>query len=393
MNLRTTLSSLLLSAGLFVSAQPRLVDPCFSSALNGPDIKSTNLITLNGDVLQWNGQSWDGAHKKSNISKAPITPPYCLNPVKAVWMGSGIAWNQFGEGVSFKLSEPLRAFERYTFVFVYASAGAGSDGNFSPFVSTSIYGDHIGYPVGRLNAADTAWRVDSITFVASTKQDGDAWITLHTMSEASSGIVLAQCPQPAFQLQQDKEACNNQEVTISSSYPLPNYLWMGGAKDPSIKLTESDTVIVTTQTVCGKASDTLFVEFKDCGAGAGLPSGGGGGGGSKLKIRFSNISFKLCWFGACDDDQDVPTGPPSPPIRIPNVVTPNNDGLNDFYELEGGIEGTWKVRVFNRHGMLVFEDLDYKNTWSPAVPAGVYYVVIKDRNSDTRYRMTLTVLY
>ncbi|TNE81621.1 MAG: gliding motility-associated C-terminal domain-containing protein [Bacteroidetes bacterium] len=393
MNLKTAISLLSLIISSVIYAQPRLADPCFSTAPNGANVKSANLITLNGDVLEWNGQSWDGAHKKSKIDKTPSTPPYCLNPVKAVWMGSGTAWNQFGEGVSFKLTEPIRAFERYTFVFVYASSGAGSDGRFAPFVSTSIFGDHIGYPVGRLNAADSAWRTDSISFVASTKQDGDFWITLHTLTEGSSGIVLAQCPQPTFQIQQDKEACNNQEVILSTSFPLPNYSWMDGSSDALTKLTESDTVIVSSQTACGLASDTLVVEFKDCGGGVGLPSGGGSGSGPKINIKFSGISFKLCWFGACDDDDDVPTGPPSPPIRIPNVVTPNNDGHNDFYVLEGAIEGVWKVRVFNRHGMLVFEDLEYKNTWSPEVPPGVYYVVIKDRNSDTKYKMTLTVLY
>lgn len=384
---------ILFLASCFASAQRQLQDPCFSSAPNGANVFSPNLITLNGDVLEWNGSSWDGAHKKSNISKAPLTPPYCLNPVKAVWMGNGTSWNQYGEGVSFKLKEAIRAFQTYTFVFVYASAGAGSDGKFAPELSTSLFGDHIGYTVGRLNPADSSWRTDSITFVASSKQDGDLWITLHTRTAGSSGMVLAQCPQPQFSIVQDKEACEGQVVLLSTAPALPNYLWNDGSSNNTMKAEQSGMYSVTANTPCGPATDSVDLEYKDCGAGVGLPNANGGGSGKGLGLNWdlSGISFKFCWFGACDDD-DVPNGPPSPPIKIYNVVTPNGDGLNDVFEVEGIIEGRWKVRVFNRYAQMVFEDLEYKNTWTPDLPAGVYYVVIKDRNSDVKHTTTLTVI-
>jgi len=49
--------------------------------------------------------------------------------------------------------------------------------------------------------------------------------------------------------------------------------------------------------------------------------------------------------------------------------------------------------VYNRYGQLVFEDMEYKNDWAPyELVAGVYYVVLKDRNSDYKYKGTLTII-
>lgn len=63
--------------------------------------------------------------------------------------------------------------------------------------------------------------------------------------------------------------------------------------------------------------------------------------------------------------------------KIPNVFTPNGDGLNETFEIFGieGFRGS-KLQVFNRWGALIFEDKDYKNNWSAKDYAdGVYYYI------------------
>lgn len=68
-------------------------------------------------------------------------------------------------------------------------------------------------------------------------------------------------------------------------------------------------------------------------------------------------------------------------LSIPNVITPNNDGVNDFFEL-GGLLPNTRVIIVNRWGNLIFESSDYDNSWNGKdyagndVTEGVYTYVV-----------------
>jgi len=72
-------------------------------------------------------------------------------------------------------------------------------------------------------------------------------------------------------------------------------------------------------------------------------------------------------------------------IKIPNVVTPNGDGVNDVFiieNLEYYINGSMKV--FNRWGQLVYESLTYKNDWNPTeLEGGTYFYQITIQRDQT----------
>jgi gliding motility-associated-like protein len=55
-----------------------------------------------------------------------------------------------------------------------------------------------------------------------------------------------------------------------------------------------------------------------------------------------------------------------PEIRIPNFLSPNEDGKNDVWRIDHlyWYPGT-RVRIFNRWGELVFESDNYRNDWKP----------------------------
>lgn len=80
-------------------------------------------------------------------------------------------------------------------------------------------------------------------------------------------------------------------------------------------------------------------------------------------------------------------------IVVPNVFTPNGDGQNDRFEIEGILSTTNTVKVFNRWGQVVFEANNYRNNWGGSnVPEGTYfYEVIVDRR-DEPYTGHLTIL-
>jgi len=76
-------------------------------------------------------------------------------------------------------------------------------------------------------------------------------------------------------------------------------------------------------------------------------------------------------------------------LVIPNVVTPNGDGLNDVWEITN-IEGfpDAVIKIFNRWGTLVWESHGYRKSWDGTnyrngqlLPDGTYFYVIELNSS------------
>jgi gliding motility-associated-like protein len=65
-------------------------------------------------------------------------------------------------------------------------------------------------------------------------------------------------------------------------------------------------------------------------------------------------------------------------LVLPNVVSPNNDGINDYLIIQYIDQfDSSQLFVFNRWGNVVYEASNYKNDWSPKeLSDGVYYYVV-----------------
>jgi gliding motility-associated-like protein len=60
-------------------------------------------------------------------------------------------------------------------------------------------------------------------------------------------------------------------------------------------------------------------------------------------------------------------------VEIPNVITPNNDLANDFFEVKNAF-GKIALLIYNRWGKEVYRSTDYQNNWNAAgLFNGVYY--------------------
>ena len=69
---------------------------------------------------------------------------------------------------------------------------------------------------------------------------------------------------------------------------------------------------------------------------------------------------------------------------VPNVLTPNGDGMNDRFVITGLENGT-KVTIFNRWGVVVYSSNDYANDWEATnLPEGVYFYVLNRPNAELR---------
>lgn len=65
-------------------------------------------------------------------------------------------------------------------------------------------------------------------------------------------------------------------------------------------------------------------------------------------------------------------------LLVPNVITPNGDGINERFVVDGLGERIWLLNVYDRWGKEVFVSESYQNDWSPMLlPDGTYYYVLR----------------
>lgn len=74
-------------------------------------------------------------------------------------------------------------------------------------------------------------------------------------------------------------------------------------------------------------------------------------------------------------------------LTIPTLITPDNNGKNDFFFLEGmEALGKTELTVFDRRGMMVYETPDYDNSWygidynGKALPDDTYFYLLRSEN-------------
>jgi gliding motility-associated-like protein len=73
----------------------------------------------------------------------------------------------------------------------------------------------------------------------------------------------------------------------------------------------------------------------------------------------------------------------TPPIDVPNVFSPNGDGINDTWVIPYlQLYPTISVQIYSRQGQAVYKSSGYYKAWDGKLngkdlPVGTYYYVIK----------------
>jgi hypothetical protein len=62
---------------------------------------------------------------------------------------------------------------------------------------------------------------------------------------------------------------------------------------------------------------------------------------------------------------------------LPNVITPNDDGLNERFVLPSSGGGPWALEVYSRWGRSVYRSFDYHNEWGAEATTGLYYYLLR----------------
>ena len=92
---------------------------------------------------------------------------------------------------------------------------------------------------------------------------------------------------------------------------------------------------------------------------------------SEIKQAEKHLDFKL-----------LPSPPGVPPPKPPNIIVPDGNGLNRYFEIKTDLPEPsdnllLKAKVFNRWALSEYKTENRYFSWDAAgLPAGVYYYVI-----------------
>ncbi len=105
-----------------------------------------------------------------------------------------------------------------------------------------------------------------------------------------------------------------------------------------------------------------------------------------LKVNTFPVTLTANNEDGCDTSVVIDVAIKEVDLLIPNVFTPNGDGINDYFEIvennnhEAKLEDMYvssELIVFNRYGKKVFESNNYLNDWDGnGLSDGVYYYVL-----------------
>ena len=185
----------------------------------------------------------------------------------------------------------------------------------------------------QFSGMDFLWSTGATTPSITVNTPGNYWLKVGDCSGSRDTIAVAYLQKPpVFSFGDDEVIC---VITSRKLSPVRDpagfqFLWQDGSTDSTFTVRDFGEYWVNVSNACGTSSD---------------------------KITFSKLPF----------DKE----------KIPNVITPGNDLLNENFMVEESLFGS-KFTVFNRWGERVYDNPHYQNNWNGgALPSGVYYYILR----------------
>lgn len=287
-----------------------------------------------------------------------------------------------------------------------------------------------------LSVADQTGVVFTWTGPEGFSQTGNA-ILIENVSEINSGVYtvvanlngctsppviteIAVNPNPIIEPLSDITICNGQTAILDAGEGFFNYQWSTGESSQTISVgpgtyfvqvgnifgcTDSDTLTLTasgpeaafTINPPNGTQPGVIVQLTDASQASGSPINQWAwdfGNGAQSQLQNPQTSFNSTGNFAitlmvtdqagCSDTASVSYIIASE-LTIPNSFTPNGDGFNDFFRINGlEVYQNVKLTIYNRWGSVVFSVNDYKNDWDGGgAPDGVYFYILELGNGET----------
>jgi len=109
---------------------------------------------------------------------------------------------------------------------------------------------------------------------------------------------------------------------------------------------------------------------------------------SSLSIKATNFSLKMDLNSVMSDTLDTSS------IIIPNVFSPNGDGIHDLFKPTGNFTEL-NVKVYNRYGELIYTSHQLNEGWNGRTTAGAicssgtYFYIIETESETFTGSLTL----
>lgn len=234
---------------------------------------------------------------------------------------------------------------------------------------------------------------------------------------------------PNINIDLGNDTCSKEAITLNATQPYSNisYLWSNGSKNPILQIPNSGiywvSAIDSTYQICGDA-DTINVKIIPD-AIVSLPNmitmcshesyilSASQPNNSIYEFLWSNGSTEPIYIISTPDAGiydisvkvigcDTVYGSTNVivencEIEIPNIITPNGDGINDlFYITNVEFYPNSEIKIYNRWGKLIYENNNYQGDWDASnYSDGTYYYIFKlnyGKGKIKEYNGTISII-
>lgn len=234
--------------------------------------------------------------------------------------------------------------------------------------------------------ADYLWNTGDTTQSIAVTTSGTYYVTNSAgICSQSDTIVVTFIPVPSLDLGNDTTLCPGGSFTLDAGNPGFVYNWSTGENTQTITASGNATYTVAVVNGGCSASDSINVhtlnginlgpdknlcDFLSIDLVAPFIDGGQyvwstGDTAQIISITEPGSYWLDVTFGACNlsDTVVVEGGYGTPALYVPNSFTPNDNGLNDVFYAKGTDITTFRMRIFDRWGEMIFESNDINDGW------------------------------
>jgi len=270
------------------------------------------------------------------------------------------------------------------------------------------------------NATNFSWSTGASTQSTSVNSSGVYTVNVSGDCGIQSATVLVNIiPQPSISiLPANASLCDSLTYVTLTINSNTSYTWSSGSTSPTLMINKPGTYFALAMNQCGMAHDTILVNHAGVSP---IFTANPLSGPSPLAVNFTNLTagvnsytwnygtgntsnsingYQVFGTGAYTVSLTADNGPCTGVYTIeiisdlifgpiPELLTPNGDGKNDFFEIKGISNYPQnKLSIFNRWGNLVYFVKGYNNQWegyanvsgvmgSDRLPTGTYYILLE----------------
>ncbi len=235
------------------------------------------------------------------------------------------------------------------------------------------------------------WSTGSTASSITVFRRGTYWVELTNdgcPQRDSINVQTLETPSPS--LGPDDGLCQGESIVIDATTDLAeSYRWQDGSTEPLLAVVSEGLYVVEAINDCGVGMDSIVISlrgssvFVDLGNDLGICAGDSvvldatnpdattylwntGSESPALTVTTPGI-YQVTISNECFEDSDEiqVSDKDCCPVFVPNVFSPNGDGINDsFQPLTNCSLVSYRMRIFDRWGSLLFESNDPDRSWN-----------------------------